>query len=191
MDRREFFTRSAGKAAQTLTKHAVKKAREKASHWIRPPFAIEEFDFLIACNRCGDCIDACPQHIIFPLSSKLGASVFNTPALNLINQACHLCEDWPCVNACEKSALVRPVPDENSTPKKSLPKLSIISINKEQCLPYSGPECGACNFCPVPGAMIWDMEKPEINPELCTGCALCREYCIATPKAITIQSIYK
>jgi len=191
LDRREFFTRSAGKAAQTLTKHAADKARKKASHWIRPPFAIEELDFLIACNRCGDCIEACPYHVIFPLSSKLGASVFNTPALNLVNQSCHLCEDWPCVTACEKSALILPPSDESKPAKKNLPKLAIVSINKEQCLPYSGPECGACNVCPVPGAMQWNMEKPEINSELCPGCALCRESCIATPKAITIQSIYK
>ncbi|MCK4710349.1 MAG: hypothetical protein KAU21_17165, partial [Gammaproteobacteria bacterium] len=64
-------------------------------------------------------------------------------------------------------------------------------INKETCLPYSGPECGACKVCPVEGALVWSMEKPEIDQALCTGCALCREACIVDPKAVMIQSKYQ
>ncbi len=200
MDRREFFTRSAGKVAQKVTQHAAEKARENAARWIRPPFAIEELDFLIACTRCGDCISACPYEIIFPLSSKLGAKVFNTPAMDLNNHACHLCEDWPCVQACAQACEkpVLKIPEINSEQKenttslkKPLPKLANVFINIKTCLPYSGPECGACKVCPVEGAMIWDMEKPSINNDLCTGCALCREACIVEPKAIDVRSIYK
>lgn len=202
MDRREFFTRGASKAAQVITKHATEKARENASHWIRPPFSIDELDFLLACSRCGDCIDACPHDIIFPLSSKLGVKVFSTPAMDLINQGCHLCEDWPCVRACEKDALKLPEISEdkkdlkkndldNSKTKKPLPKISTVSINESTCLPYNGPECGACRVCPVEGAMIWNKEKPSINMALCTGCALCREACILEPKAIRVFSKYK
>ena len=70
-------------------------------------------------------------------------------------------------------------------------KLSKASINTETCLPYSGPECGACSMsCPVPGALIMEMEKPVINHEKCTGCALCREACIIESKAIKIESLY-
>ena len=55
------------------------------------------------------------------------------------------------------------------------------------CLPYLGPECGACNgYCPVPGAMHWQHERPSINDALCTGCGLCREACVIEPKAISI-----
>ena len=218
VDRRAFFTKGVGKAAKAISEHTAKKARENAEHWIRPPFAIEELDFLLACSRCGDCIKACPHDVIFPLPSRLGAKVFSTPGMNLVSQGCHLCEDWPCVQACEPKALLYPVEKtalddsgqvatagavqldqgadsfENKDAahqKRILPKIATVFINKETCLPYSGPECGACRVCPVPGAMTWYMEKPEINQALCTGCALCREACIVEPKAVHIQSIYK
>jgi len=206
LDRRTFFTRGAGKAARAVTTHAEDQARKNAARWIRPPFAIEELDFLLACDRCAECIDACPHHVIFPLASKLGIKVYATPAMDLLNQGCHLCEDWPCVQACTKGALKHPVnePDdkpenkEDNNPDKApdkapeqrkLPVLAMVSINEEACLPYSGPECGACDICPVQGAMAWAMQKPVINSQLCTGCALCREACIVEPKAITIKSI--
>lgn len=205
MDRRAFFSRGADKVAQKVTNHALEKVREDASRWIRPPFAIDELDFLIGCSRCGDCVSACPHGIVFPLPSKLGVKVFNTPAMDLSNHGCHLCEDWPCVNACEKEVLKFPAATENTDKKISyiesegeveseddvLPKIAKVSINIKTCLPYSGPECGACRVCPVEGALIWDMEKPSINDELCTGCALCREACIVEPKAINVQSVYK
>jgi len=203
LDRRSFFTRGAGKAAKAVTDHSAEQARKNALRWIRPPFAIDELDFLLTCTRCEACIEACPYDIVFPLSAKLGAKVISTPAMDLLSKGCHMCEDWPCVNACEVNALVLPNDGNKSYElseanalgvqykERYVPKLSNAVINKEACLPYSGPECGACRVCPVEGAMLWSMEKPEINQSLCTGCALCRENCIVEPKAITIQSKYK
>jgi len=197
LDRRAFFTRGAGKAAQAITKHVADQARKNATRWIRPPFAIEELDFLLACDRCAQCIDACPYHVIFPLSSKLGIKVYATPAMDLLNQGCHLCEGWPCVQSCTRGALKPPDNQESERDKEPgkkvgsriLPVLAVVSINEENCLPYSGPECGACNICPVQGAMSWEMQKPVINSLLCTGCALCREACIVEPKAILVKSV--
>ena len=128
--------------------------------------------------------------------------------MDLLNKGCQLCEDWPCVIACESDALKFPLRNKNendievsevSEPDKYgdqykerfVPKIANVFINKETCLPYSGPECGACRVCPVEGAMIWNMEKPEIDQALCTGCALCREACIVEPKAVIVQSKYQ
>ena len=196
MDRRAFFSKGVEKAAKSVTKHAVTKARKNAVNWIRPPFAIDELDFLLACSRCDDCVKACPHNIIFLLPAKLGAQVFSTPAMDLNNHGCHLCEDWPCVQACETNALTLPIPAEDTeidivNNQSPLPLIARVSIIEETCLPYSGPECGACRVCPVAGAMTWIMEKPSINTEICTGCALCREACIVEPKAIKIQSKYE
>ena len=84
---------------------------------------------------------------------------------------------------------VFPLP-EKATNEISLPVLAKASINTEACLPFSGPECGACiDFCPVDGALTLDMVKPVIDQEMCTGCALCREACITEPKAINIASL--
>ena len=166
-------------------------AKKKASRWLRPPYALDELEFLLACTRCGECIAACPHQVIFPLSTRLGAQVAATPALDLLRKGCHLCEDWPCVTACEPGALKRPSPEEEDadTPP-ALPRLARASIDEGRCLPYSGPECGACDSaCPVPGALVWEQWKPRIDPERCTGCALCREACITEPKAIDIRSL--
>ena len=70
------------------------------------------------------------------------------------------------------------------------PKLAAVRIDTRTCLPYSGPECGACaHACPVPGALEWeDGIRPVVNDERCTGCALCREACIVEPKAIEVAA---
>lgn len=188
MDRREFFRRSFKKATDTAVQHVDEKVREKAQHWIRPPFAINEIEFILACTRCDACIEACPHQTIFPLASRLGAGVVNTPALDLLNKGCHLCEDWPCVNACEPNALVLPEVEQSATIEP--PVIARAEIDTTTCLPFSGPECGACvPLCPVEGALVLEREKPVIKHDICVGCGLCREACIIEPKAIKITSI--
>ena len=190
MDRRAFFRRAAGKATEVVVKEVDDKVKAEAVHWIRPPYAVDELEFLLACTRCGECVTACPHDVIFPLESRLGAKVVNTPAMDLLNKGCHLCEDWPCVNACEPKALKFPEVEEDE--KMPLPVLAKASINTSTCLPYSGPECGACQgSCPVPGALVWEMERPRVDQDICTGCAMCREACIVEPKAVLISSVYE
>jgi len=190
MDRRAFFRRAAGKATEVVVKQVDEKVEAEAAHWIRPPYALAELDFLLACTRCGECVTACPHNVIFPLESRLGAKVVNTPAMDLLNKGCHLCEDWPCVVACEPNALMLPeVEDDEVIP---LPMLARAHVNTTTCLPYSGPECGVCQgSCPVDGAMVWQMERPSIVENICVGCAMCREACIVEPKAVSIGSLHE
>lgn len=188
MDRRGFFRRVASKATETVVKEMDDKAEAEAVHWIRPPYALAELEFLLSCTRCGDCVNACPHQVIFLLEARLGAKVVNTPALDLLNKACHLCVDWPCVAACEPHALKLPDVEEDAA--LPLPQLAIATIDTRACLPYSGPECGACQgSCPIPGALAWSQEKPTIDAALCVGCGLCREACIVEPNAIGISSV--
>lgn len=35
-------------------------------HEARPPWAIEESQFLSLCSRCGDCFEACPNGLLRP-----------------------------------------------------------------------------------------------------------------------------
>lgn len=189
LDRRAFFTLGMKKTAKAAVDLAQNRVEQRARHFIRPPFAIDELDFLIKCTRCEACIKACPQEIIFPLTARLGIEVLSTPALDLMSNACLLCKDWPCVQACEGNALLSPQPMEDGKEEASAPRLAMASIDPEHCLPYSGPECGACHSaCPIPGAINWDMTRPKINEVLCSGCAQCREACITMPKAITINA---
>ncbi len=200
MDRREFFRRGLGRVAEEAVQHVDKKVVERASRWIRPPFAVPELEFLLACTRCDACIKACPHDIIFPLAAGNGADVMNTPALDLLNKGCRLCEDWPCVTACEAHALKMPVADTDEAEIDSTvepgaktgfspqPRLAKLAIDTDNCLPYKGPECGACaSACIIEGALEWQRERPSINQEKCTGCAMCREVCITEPKSVLIM----
>lgn len=198
MDRRQFFKNGLDKVKKAVTHAADVRAKSKATHWIRPPFALDEVEFLLTCTRCDECIDACPHDVIFGLPISRGAVVAGTPALNLLNQGCHLCENWPCVNICETGALIFPVQPESQDQLELqdqalvAPQISVAVIETDQCLPYLGPECGVCkDSCPLDGALIFEGVRPTINPEVCVGCGLCREVCIANPKAIGISSLQK
>ena len=191
--RRAFFRQALRKGGEQVVKQADARAARQASRWIRPPFAIPELEFLLACTRCGECISACPHQVVFPLAARLGVQVAGTPALDLQTRGCHLCSDWPCVAACEAGALVRPAEPEPAAEAAAppLPMLARARLDPAACLPYSGPECGACrDVCPVPGAMIWEQEKPRIEAGRCVGCGLCREACIVEPRAIVIRSLH-
>ncbi len=184
MDRRDFFRRGLGKATEVAVKTVDKRVSDRAKHWIRPPYAIAELEFLLACTRCNACIEACPHNVIFPLAARLGADVASTPALDLLKKGCQLCEDWPCVTACETSAL------EHVEEDKKIIKFANVEINENTCLPFSGPECGVCvSICPVEGAIKLIQEKPFIEQSLCVGCALCREACVVEEKAIVISPL--
>lgn len=186
MDRRNFLKRSVQKTAERALESVEARVKERARHWIRPPYAVTELDFLLSCSRCGDCIAACPHKVIFPLKASLGADVAGTPALDLTRRACQLCEDWPCVTACETGSL-RATEQEDTD--ATLPRLAIAKIDQESCLPHKGPECGACEgSCPVEGALTWREYKPVIDSELCVGCAQCRHACVLQPSAIKIVS---
>ena len=215
MDRRNFFKQGFDKLAGGAINVAEAHLEHKAKHWIRPPYARQELDFLLACTRCDACIEACPHQVIFPLPLARGAEVVQTPALDLLNKGCHLCEDWPCVDACEPGALEIKLDEadnigqtdttnindnskdhnlddkiNDNQPHVALPVLAKAEINTDRCLPYSGPECGACQgSCPIPDTLVFNSEKPSINQLQCVGCGLCREACIAEPKAINLRSI--
>lgn len=187
MDRRDFLKRSANKLASQVLAEAERRIYEQAKHWIRPPYACDEVDFLLGCTRCQACIEACSYNVIFPLGAHLGADVAGTPALDLVNDYCRLCDDWPCVTACEPRVLALPEVEENED--HSLPVLAWAQVNTGTCLPWSGPECGACqDICPVDGALVWQDNKPRIQTDRCPGCGACRQACITDPSSVTLHS---
>lgn len=188
--RRSFF----GSLLRKTTDFAVRVSDVQhdapLANWIRPPFALDELQFLSLCTHCNACIEACPHGTIVPLGAQHGLRLTGTPVLDLQNKACHLCSDWPCVTACEPGALKLPLQEEGAPPP--LPRLADVTIDTQACLPHNGPECGACaGSCPVEGAMVWNQYKPYIVPQLCVGCALCVEACITEPKAILAKARYR
>ncbi len=188
MKRRDFFRLGAKKATQAAWHLAQSKIGRRPEGWLRPPWAVDEIPFLLDCTRCAKCIEACPHGVLFALPASRGRQVADTPAMDLLEHGCRMCHDWPCVTACEPGVL-KLADGDNETPPPA-PRLARARINTEICLPYAGPECGACaDSCPVPGALEWEAGlRPVINQELCTGCAMCRETCITDPKAVEIAA---
>jgi ferredoxin-type protein NapG len=187
--RRDLFRLGGQKVVEIASQLATAKAASRAEGWVRPPFALEELDFLLSCTRCDKCIEACPHDVLFKLSARAGLQAAGTPAMDLLQYGCHMCADWPCVAVCEPGALRLPEGEAGQPP--AAPKFAVATIDRQACLPYLGPECGACaDSCPVPGALDWeDGVRPVIDQESCTGCALCREACILDPKAIRISAL--
>ena len=186
MQRRSFFKNAFHGLGKAIVYGAEIRAEHKAGHWIRPPFAKPELEFLLLCSRCDKCLLACTPGVLFLLSPRTGPEVASTPAMDLLNKGCQMCVGWPCVAVCEPQALVVPEPQDQPAPVR----LAQVCIDTQHCLPYQGPECGACaTACPIPGALHWLGAKPSVNALLCTGCALCREVCPTQPKAVTVKPL--
>lgn len=151
---------------------------------VRPPFALPEAEFLRRCTHCAECVHACPHHALHLLPARCGFLRSATPAMELCKHACHLCEDWPCVNACEVGALRTPEPGE-------IPRLGLLSVVTEHCLASTRQDCDACvTACPIEGAIYrGDDNKPIIDSGHCPGCGLCLESCVAEPKAIEVRFV--
>lgn len=187
--RRTFFRKAAAKAGEHVVDKAAAKLEARAAQWVRPPWARAELEFVLACTRCNGCIDACPQALIFALPASFGMDVAGTPALDLQHNSCLLCQDWPCLIACEPEALK--APEKVEAGFEAIPRLAKTQLRTDYCLPYQGPECGACEgICPIPDTLVFDGVRPRINSKNCVGCGQCRQACIAQPNAIQHQSLY-
>lgn len=142
----------------------------------RPPRALAEQQFLDACTRCGDCVDACP-HDAIELASPRFRDAEGTPRIDPSQIPCYMCEDTPCVDACEPDALSADV------------GLSMgdAEIHEPHCLAHRGEFCTTCSeHCPMPGAIKIRDGKPAILSAACTGCGVCFHVCPAPINAVRI-----
>lgn len=157
---------------------AVDSIDRRLTHYLRPPGALSEAEFLTHCTRCDACAKACPHFAIFTLTKEAGLAA-HTPIMAPDEKACHMCSDFPCITACEPKALILL---EDAPPKP----LGYVSINKDTCFTFRGPECGACaGLCPTPvQALKIFLNKPKVDASLCIGCGLCIEACPTTPSSI-------
>jgi len=143
---------------------------------LRPPRAAEERQFLELCTRCGDCISACPYGSIRHAPMRL-RDAGDTPMIVPMERGCEMCEDTPCVSACETGAL-----------HPSLPVIMGKAKIVPHCLNYHGEECRLCvDKCPEEAIEFDDEHKPFVKQDLCTGCGLCQEVCPAPHNAVIIK----
>ncbi len=153
-----------------------RRGTDHAFPLLRPPGAIAEPDFLAVCTRCGDCSDACPHDAIREAAPRLREAA-GTPILEPALEPCQLCEDLPCIAACETGALRPEAPAVLGTAR----------IQPLDCLNNLSSTCSVClERCPVPGAMAFEGAAPVVVEALCTGCGVCQHVCPAPHNAVAI-----
>ena len=147
----------------------------------RPPGAVDERRFLAGCTACKDCVTACPENAIFTLATDVTPGP-GTPVMRPSERPCTMCDGtYPCVTACPEGVL--------EMPQAAVWRLGGVRIDTTRCLPFRGPECGACaKLCPdgATGALTLRLGRPVIDLELCVGCGLCIDACITTPSSIEL-----
>ena len=182
----------AGASAAIVAFQAAACVLKGETDLLRPPGAQSEEDFLSRCVKCGKCIEACPYRSLSPASQGAGVAV-GTPCIDAREQACRLCEDFPCVAACPTGAL-RDVDGRRDV------RMGIAVIDEELCIAFQGMRCEVCyRACPLidqaisidyrlrEGDAIHSLFAPVIDEEQCMGCGLCVERCVVDEPDVAIR----
>lgn len=181
LGRRRFIKESMFSIARTAheyVKHrdAPTEENKPASRtdWLRPPGAVEETLFLERCTRCADCIEACPYDSIVKNATDGFPVVFPDQV------PCHLCEDFPCIAACETEAL-QPIINRAHV------KMGLAEVAHRDCT--AGQGCHACVArCPTE-ALVMDFGALQVDvvAQQCVGCGLCEHVCRTVNDRIAIR----
>lgn len=146
----------------------------------RPPGAVDEASFLKDCTRCNDCIDVCPHDAIVHAPAQFREAA-GTPMLAPDHQPCMMCEEMPCIKACEPNVLDSDVQVLMGT----------AMVTEHLCLAHHGTTCTVCSEqCPVDEAILVSEGKPIVNESQCTGCGVCRYVCPAPENAILLMPAF-
>lgn len=162
---------------------------------IRPPTAKNNFNAV--CARCGNCMRACPDHLIVPDLGESGIDGLFTPVLqyrsrNENQESFCFQECVACTKVCPTGAL-HPITEEIK--KKSYP-MGIARIDKQKCLAWHDHEyCVVCDeYCPFKAIIVQKdhgVMCPAVDPDKCRGCGACESQCPALPIAITVHALHK
>lgn len=145
-------------------------------NFLRPPWSIEEYDFVNICSNCTSCSNACPEFII-ELDSR------NQPIINFNKGECTFCGD--CLTACESGALSKKFSDQQPWNAKVV--LSSSCLAEQQTLCRS---CGeVCEYRAIHFPLsVQGIVSPEINNEKCNGCGACIAICPTQALEIRYQN---
>ena len=132
---------------------------------LRPPWALAEDEFLAACTRCGECVQACPENIL--------VLVRGYPEVQFARGACSFC--GKCVAACAPQALRQTA---------GQPAWALRARIAASCLAYRDVVCRSCGDACGEAAIrfsprLGGAALPEVLDARCTGCGACVASCPA------------
>jgi ferredoxin-type protein NapF len=145
---------------------------------IRPPGAVPEMDFLSRCERCGECMVACPTNTLQPIGLAAGFTAMFSPAITprrgFCDPRCH-----ECGKVCPTDA-IRPIGKSD----RVWAKTGTAHIIRQKCLAWEFQKsCMVCDeVCPY-DAISFQKEKdtkvpvPHVIENKCAGCGYCEHFC--------------
>ena len=150
---------------------------------LRPPWAVREAVFPQVCDRCGDCIAACPTGVLVR-----GGGGF--PEADFALGHCTFCAD--CAHACTTAARRKTGPRRRPALDFSpiLPPWPLQAEIGAACLPRRGVLCRVCDERCEAGAIRFSPKagspaQPVVAADLCTGCGECVAAC--PPQALSMK----
>ena len=148
-------------------------------HWLRPPGALSERQFLDTCSRCGECVRVCPaQCIKLDYSGGRGKGA---PYIDPTEMPCVLCDGLACMATCPSGAL-------QFTDRPDI-DMGTAQWNEHLCVRSHGQECTLCvDNCPMGADALKLVDKRiVVNEDGCTGCGVCQKQCPTDPKSIVVM----
>ncbi len=166
---------------------------------LRPPGALKEKEFLKACIKCGQCVEACPYDTL-KLADVTDGHGPGTPYFVPREIPCYMCTNIPCTEVCPSGALdMNLLTGENGKATINKAQMGLAVIHKESCIAYEGIQCDACfRACPLMNeAITLELEtnkftgrhanlKPVVHSDKCTGCGVCEHACVTEKPAIFV-----
>ncbi len=184
--RRNFLKQSAvsfGVTVHEFVKHRDAEAPQEEkvelvrNDWLRPPGAADESLFLERCTACGDCVDVCP-HDSIEISTQ-----DERPVIFPDRIPCYVCDDFPCVEACETEALLPINGGVNGV------NLGTAKVNQRMCTAPQG--CNACvSKCPTEAIrMDFSSFGILVDHVQCVGCGICEYVCGSVNDRLAIKVV--